>query len=108
MFSLDNLKDTTNSEANKPIFPFSMSGDGLEDVNIPSVLISRQDGLSLLSLIETTGYVQVLLTSDDQNIPEETSLKRENVETNSEDISHECSEKSCKNDNNEQSVVTPP
>lgn len=104
----DNLKDTTNSEANKPIFPFSMSGDGLEDVNIPSVLISRQDGLSLLSLIETTGYVQVLLTSDDQNIPEETSLKKEDVETNSKDISRECSEKLCKNDDNEQSVVTPP
>ena len=38
-----------------------MSGDGTEDVTIPSVFISRDNGLHLLNLIESN-YVKVLMT----------------------------------------------
>ena len=44
-------------------FLFSMSGDGVDDVNIPSLLISREDGVVLRSLTMTYDSVKVLLTS---------------------------------------------
>ena len=66
-FTIDNIHATSNtgSETNvvKPVFPFSMSGDGVDDVNIPSLLISREDGVVLRSLTMTYDSVKVLLTS---------------------------------------------
>ena len=64
--SIDNARSTSvnsGSEANvvKPVFPFSMSGDGVDDVRIPAVLISREDGVALRSILTNNGDVRVLL-----------------------------------------------
>ncbi len=47
----------------KPVFPFTMSGDGAGDVHIPALLISREDGMTLRSLASTYDAVRVLLSA---------------------------------------------
>lgn len=55
---IDNAEPSNNPS--KPL-PFSMSGDGIEDVTIPSVFMRRKDTLTLLHLMEASGEVVVKL-----------------------------------------------
>lgn len=58
----NNYLDNSQTNISSPPFPFSMSGDGVEDVTIPSLFISQSNGLRLLELLEQFGIVRVLMT----------------------------------------------
>ena len=66
---IDNARSSTRSvgsqEPNsvKPVFPFTMSGDGVDDIHIPALLISREDGMTLRSLASTYDAVRILLSA---------------------------------------------
>lgn len=55
--------DSNSNTAGNPVFPFTMSGDGVDDVHIPSLLISRESGIALQSLIANHGFARVRLSS---------------------------------------------
>ena len=66
---VDNVRSSASqnsgSEPNvvKPIFPFTMSGDGVDDIHIPALLVSRENGVTLRTLVSTYEVVRVLLSS---------------------------------------------
>lgn len=57
----DNLDPSGSTMASQKPLPFSMSGDGVEDVAIPSVFMKKLDALFLLALSNEVGEVVVRL-----------------------------------------------
>lgn len=72
--SLDNIDMSHDSASlSKADLPFSMSGDGVEDVEIPSVFMRKADAQYLQDLVKESGEVVVQLLSSDE-------VKADNVE----------------------------
>lgn len=79
----DNQSVASNNK-NGLAFPFAMSGDKQgDDVTIPSLLISHDDGQHLVTLLQSQTKVQVLLTWD-KSIPDPIPEDREQDHDNGE------------------------
>ena len=59
--NLDPSHSTTSDSPSKTPIPFSMSGDGIEDVTIPAVFMKKPDATKLRHLLEFEESVCVLL-----------------------------------------------
>lgn len=77
--NLDPSHSTTSDSPSKTPIPFSMSGDGVEDVTIPAVFMQKADATKLRQLLEFEPSVYVLLTW----IPQEKEVEREGEEEES-------------------------
>lgn len=93
----DNLEPVESDSPNKNPIPFSMSGDGIEDVTIPAVFMKKEDADTLRSLFKSEDSVYVLLTW----LPEE---KGEELKEEPEDSEDSPSAMSCDANSDSNSV----
>ncbi len=66
--------DPSTGSASKPL-PFSMSGDGVEDVKIPSVFMKKKDVLTLLRVLESVEEEVVVKLSPGPDEPDNEGAK---------------------------------
>lgn len=73
----------TPADMSKVPPPFSMSGDGVEDIDIPSVLMKNDHALFLLATLKQSGEVVVRLAANDE---EKTDKTEEKIQTFTSDF----------------------